>query len=293
MVYESPDDATEAISKLNGFHLMERYIVGESANSNLRLDDSQRTVTALMHSALSPPVETTGVGAGQGGDTCSRTGRRGREEEIGLARRRVGPGTLFVSRICRLEFGQGRKAAARMDRTDGGDGSRTTKIVQLSSTCMYPMYHLHGNHPLSHRQPIPRTPPRTQRGIYPQPTLQLAAVKASMKPPHQAIRCIYGYKTTAQAILQVANHLAHFFLHGPNSGIHGYDKDASHAPLEKHRRGGARHVRVDGANARTSHVVHGDDDNDTRPPHPAPSSSSSTHRAQCESKDALARSSIP
>lgn len=69
--------------------------------------------------------------------------------------------------------------------------------------------------------------------------------KRVCKPPHQAISCIYGYRTTAQAILQVANHLAHFFLHGPISGIHGYDKDASHAPLEKHRRGGARHVRVD------------------------------------------------
>ena len=112
---------------------MERYIVGESANSNLRLSGPQRSVTGLMCSALSPPVETTGVGAGQGGDTCSRTGRRGREEEVGLARRRVGPGTLFVRRICRLEFGQGRKAAARMDGTDGGDGSRTTKIVQLTS----------------------------------------------------------------------------------------------------------------------------------------------------------------
>ena len=112
---------------------MERYIVGESANSNLRLSGPQRSVTGLMCSALSPPVETTGVGAGQGGDTCSRTGRRGREEEIGLARRRVGPGTLFVRRICRLEFGQGRKAAARMDGTDGGVGSRTTKTVQLTS----------------------------------------------------------------------------------------------------------------------------------------------------------------
>ncbi|ORY34572.1 hypothetical protein BCR39DRAFT_556090 [Naematelia encephala] len=27
VVYESPDDATEAITHLNGFHLMERYIV--------------------------------------------------------------------------------------------------------------------------------------------------------------------------------------------------------------------------------------------------------------------------
>lgn len=30
IVYESPDDAKEAMGKLNGFHLMERYIVGES-----------------------------------------------------------------------------------------------------------------------------------------------------------------------------------------------------------------------------------------------------------------------
>lgn len=30
VVYESPDDAKEAINHLNGFHLMERYIVGES-----------------------------------------------------------------------------------------------------------------------------------------------------------------------------------------------------------------------------------------------------------------------
>ena len=29
-MYESPDDAKEAMGKLNGFHLMERYIVGES-----------------------------------------------------------------------------------------------------------------------------------------------------------------------------------------------------------------------------------------------------------------------
>lgn len=29
VVYESPDDAKEAINHLNGFHLMERYIVGE------------------------------------------------------------------------------------------------------------------------------------------------------------------------------------------------------------------------------------------------------------------------
>ena len=29
MVYESPDDAREAMTHLNGFHLMERYIVGE------------------------------------------------------------------------------------------------------------------------------------------------------------------------------------------------------------------------------------------------------------------------
>lgn len=28
-MYESPDDAKEAMGKLNGFHLMERYIVGE------------------------------------------------------------------------------------------------------------------------------------------------------------------------------------------------------------------------------------------------------------------------
>jgi pre-mRNA branch site protein p14 len=28
-VYESPDDAKEAMNHLNGFHLMERYIVGE------------------------------------------------------------------------------------------------------------------------------------------------------------------------------------------------------------------------------------------------------------------------
>ena len=31
IVYESPDDAKEAMGKLNGFHLMERYIVGESS----------------------------------------------------------------------------------------------------------------------------------------------------------------------------------------------------------------------------------------------------------------------
>lgn len=30
IVYESPDDAKEAMNHLNGFHLMERYIVGES-----------------------------------------------------------------------------------------------------------------------------------------------------------------------------------------------------------------------------------------------------------------------
>jgi pre-mRNA branch site protein p14 len=30
VVYESPDDAKEAMTHLNGFHLMERYIVGES-----------------------------------------------------------------------------------------------------------------------------------------------------------------------------------------------------------------------------------------------------------------------
>jgi hypothetical protein len=30
-VFESPDDAKEAINQLNGFHLMERYIVGECA----------------------------------------------------------------------------------------------------------------------------------------------------------------------------------------------------------------------------------------------------------------------
>lgn len=29
MVYQSPDDAAEAMTHLNGFHLMERYIVGE------------------------------------------------------------------------------------------------------------------------------------------------------------------------------------------------------------------------------------------------------------------------
>lgn len=29
VVFESPDDAKEAIGALNGFHLMERYIVGE------------------------------------------------------------------------------------------------------------------------------------------------------------------------------------------------------------------------------------------------------------------------
>lgn len=29
VVYESPDDAKDAITHLNGFHLMERYIVGE------------------------------------------------------------------------------------------------------------------------------------------------------------------------------------------------------------------------------------------------------------------------
>jgi pre-mRNA branch site protein p14 len=28
VVYESPDDAAEAMTHLNGFHLMERYIVG-------------------------------------------------------------------------------------------------------------------------------------------------------------------------------------------------------------------------------------------------------------------------
>lgn len=28
VVFESPDDAKEAINALNGFHLMERYIVG-------------------------------------------------------------------------------------------------------------------------------------------------------------------------------------------------------------------------------------------------------------------------
>ncbi len=31
VVFESPDDAKEAINQLNGFHLMERYIVGECA----------------------------------------------------------------------------------------------------------------------------------------------------------------------------------------------------------------------------------------------------------------------
>ena len=34
VVYESPDDAKDAITHLNGFHLMERYIVGESTPSN-------------------------------------------------------------------------------------------------------------------------------------------------------------------------------------------------------------------------------------------------------------------
>jgi pre-mRNA branch site protein p14 len=29
VVFESPDDAREAMTHLNGFHLMERYIVGE------------------------------------------------------------------------------------------------------------------------------------------------------------------------------------------------------------------------------------------------------------------------
>lgn len=29
MVFESPDDAREAMTHLNGFHLMERYIVGK------------------------------------------------------------------------------------------------------------------------------------------------------------------------------------------------------------------------------------------------------------------------
>lgn len=29
IVFESPDDAKEALNNLNGFHLMERYIVGE------------------------------------------------------------------------------------------------------------------------------------------------------------------------------------------------------------------------------------------------------------------------
>ncbi len=30
-VYESADDAKEAVNHLNGFHLMERYIIGKCA----------------------------------------------------------------------------------------------------------------------------------------------------------------------------------------------------------------------------------------------------------------------
>lgn len=35
VVFESPDDAKEAVNQLNGFHLMERYIVGKYSSKAL------------------------------------------------------------------------------------------------------------------------------------------------------------------------------------------------------------------------------------------------------------------
>jgi hypothetical protein len=95
VVYESPDDASQAQTHLNGFHLMERYIVGESRVSLRFLgllhvllgiscspgtscpclaftpDDaaafpSASCIVTDTISAIPPSVETTSVSTGQG-----------------------------------------------------------------------------------------------------------------------------------------------------------------------------------------------------------------------------------
>ena len=44
VVFESPDDAKEAQTHLNGFHLMERYIVGMSSSSIFLFDILWKTI---------------------------------------------------------------------------------------------------------------------------------------------------------------------------------------------------------------------------------------------------------
>ena len=100
VVFESPDDSAEAMTHLNGFHLMERYIVGMSLVSlspsflsvsplNTSFPEMEQKAArrtqggskggsgqaakegreANEDSIIPPPLETTGVRIGESGDT--------------------------------------------------------------------------------------------------------------------------------------------------------------------------------------------------------------------------------
>jgi hypothetical protein len=67
-VYESPDDAKEAITHLNGFNFSGRYIVGkltptvrsDSASASRR---AARKMNELTYSSIPPSIKSTGFGS--------------------------------------------------------------------------------------------------------------------------------------------------------------------------------------------------------------------------------------
>ena len=80
IVYESPDDAKEAMNHLNGFHLMERYIVGESLALPLSPHHHDtRSHTVLYHHPSK-----------QQASALAKAEIRAREQAVALEKQRLG-----------------------------------------------------------------------------------------------------------------------------------------------------------------------------------------------------------
>jgi pre-mRNA branch site protein p14 len=83
-VYESPDDAKEAMNKLNGFHLMERYIVGES-----RLPPGS-SVRATQLGSCADLVVLYHHPSKQQASALAKAEIRAREQAVALEKQRLG-----------------------------------------------------------------------------------------------------------------------------------------------------------------------------------------------------------
>ena len=97
VVYESPDDAADAMTHLNGFHLMERYIVGvfTLSNNGSEIDESLRcaflvAVLSLFLPCISPQLVLYHHPSKQQASALAKAEIRAREQALADEKKRLG-----------------------------------------------------------------------------------------------------------------------------------------------------------------------------------------------------------